>query len=247
VNISARIRSAESGADSSTEEAMLDLLQHLLLHRLHPQHPLDDVDRDVLGQFAEHARGVIRFQLRQDHRDRLRIFVAQIGGEHGFADVRQLVPHRPPRGAANILHDLAYAVVGQDPRQQPLGRLERPVQPVHAADLARKRDQQVFGDGGGHAAELRHRRGEVLDLLDRQMLPHRCAVFLAQHQHQRGGPLGTGIALHLDRLGRRDHHVHRKNCSCIGVYAQFRPDPAPRRSSPSYYRRGDGVTGMERQ
>src|ERR1700738_4422726 len=41
-------------------ERLFDALDHFLLHRLHLQHPVDHVERHVLGQDREPARGVAR-------------------------------------------------------------------------------------------------------------------------------------------------------------------------------------------
>ena len=45
---------------NSVRSVLLDPLDHFLLHRFHPQHAVDDVERELLGQDREHARGVLR-------------------------------------------------------------------------------------------------------------------------------------------------------------------------------------------
>ena len=63
-------------------------------------------------------------------------------------------------------------------------------------------------DGGGDAAELRDRRGQLLDLVGRQLLPDRRAMLLAQREHQRGSALRPRIFLEFGRLADGGHHVH---------------------------------------
>jgi hypothetical protein len=88
-------------------QRLLDPLQDFFLHRLHAQHAVDHVERQFLRENGEHARGVLRADLRQHHGDGLRIFVLEIVGEHLFLDVGELLPHVAAGGAANFFHDVA--------------------------------------------------------------------------------------------------------------------------------------------
>ena len=69
---------------------------------LHAQHPHHDLDREVLRQQAEHAAGVVRLHLGQHDRNRLRVFVLQVGGEHRLRSRCRACPTscaRPARGS----------------------------------------------------------------------------------------------------------------------------------------------------
>jgi len=166
-----------------------DLGEHFLLHRIHAQHPLHHIDRDVARQHAQHAGGMVGLQLGKNDRDGLRIFVLQIAREHAFADIGQLVPHRASRRAANILHDLLHPIFGHDPGEQPFGSLQRAVTGFHRSDVAGKLGEQMFDHRCGNPAELRHRARQFLHFLDRKLIPDRRAIFLAQRKHQCGGAL----------------------------------------------------------
>src|SRR5712692_5681353 len=56
-------------------QGAFDPLDHLLLHRLHLEHAVDHVERQIFGQDGEHPRRVLRPDLAQHHGDGLRIFV----------------------------------------------------------------------------------------------------------------------------------------------------------------------------
>src|ERR1700722_7559511 len=82
-------------------QRLLDTLQNFFLHRFHAQHAVDDVERQLLGQDGEHARGMVRADFRQHDGDSLRIFVLEIVGEHLLLDVGELLPHVAAGGAAD--------------------------------------------------------------------------------------------------------------------------------------------------
>ena len=88
-------------------QRLLDALQDFLLHRLHAQHAVDHIEREIFRQDGEHARGVFRADLRQHHGDGLRIFVLQIVGEHLLLHVGELLPHVAAGRPADFLHDVA--------------------------------------------------------------------------------------------------------------------------------------------
>ncbi len=73
-------------------QRLFDALDDFFLHRFHLEHAVDDVEREILGQDAEHARRMLRLQLRQHHGDGLRIFVLQVVRENLFLHVRELFP-----------------------------------------------------------------------------------------------------------------------------------------------------------
>ena len=87
-------------------QGLLDLVENVLLHAFHAQHALHDFQREFLGQGAQHARGMLRLDLGQHHRDGLRIFVLQIVGQHRLVHIGELVPHGAAGGTADFLHDL---------------------------------------------------------------------------------------------------------------------------------------------
>ncbi len=85
------------------------------------QHAVDDVERELLRQDREHARGVLGPQLGQHHRDGLRVFVLEIVRQHLFLHVGELFPHVAAGGAADFVHDAADALGRQILLQQALG------------------------------------------------------------------------------------------------------------------------------
>ena len=84
-------------------QSPFDIVENVFLHRLHTQHACDNFHRKAFRQLRQHARGVVGLDLGDHDRDRLRIFVLQIGGENGFIDVGQLVPHRACRRGREYL------------------------------------------------------------------------------------------------------------------------------------------------
>ncbi len=76
-------------------QRLLDVFERFLLHRLHAQHAVDDVDREVVREDREHARGMVGAQARQDDGDGLRVFVAQVVRQDLGLDMRQPLPHAP--------------------------------------------------------------------------------------------------------------------------------------------------------
>lgn len=122
--------------------------------------------------------------LREDDGDGSRVFVLQVVGEDHFVDVAELVPHRPARGTANFLHDLADAVV-EDLRQQPSWTWSLPTRaPVLEMDSAKSRSRSST---------------------DWALMVPRCAdrgrdsvrIVVVHHPHQRAGV----------RLAKRDRKI----------------------------------------
>ena len=100
---------AAVGAGEVREELVaqraLDVVEHLLLHRLHAQHAHDHFHGEALGQLRQHAAGVVGLDLREHDGDGLRVFVLEIVGEHHLVHVAELVPHGAAGGAADLFHD----------------------------------------------------------------------------------------------------------------------------------------------
>ena len=118
------MRIASVGARQIGEELVakgaLDVVEHLLLYRLHAQHPHDDLHGEAFGKLREDARGVFRLDLREDDGDSLRVFVLEVVGEHHLVDVAELVPHRAAGRTADLLHDVVDAVLAEDLGEEPL-------------------------------------------------------------------------------------------------------------------------------
>ena len=142
-------------------QRLLDPLDHVLLHRFHPQHARDDVEREFLGQDREHARGMLGADLREHDRDGLRIFVLQIVGEHLFLHVGELLPHVAAGGSADFLHDVGDAVGRQELVQQPFGRVEIAQQRAGRREPADEFEQQAF--------DLRRSTVPSVDIDDRKL------------------------------------------------------------------------------
>jgi hypothetical protein len=104
-----------------TSQRLLDPFQNFLLHRLHPQHAVDHVERELLREDRQYARRVFGPDFREHDRDGLRVFVLQVVGEHLFLDVGELLPHVAAGRTANFFHDVADALGRQVLLQQALG------------------------------------------------------------------------------------------------------------------------------
>jgi hypothetical protein len=189
-------------------ERLLDLVDHVLLHRLHAQHAHHHVDREVARQLGEHAGRMVGAQLGKDHRHGLRIFVLQRAGEHGLADVGQLVPHRAARGTTDVFHDLLHLLARQDAGEQALGRLVAAVHRRHRRDFTGELDEQMLHHLRGYAAQAGDGRGQFLHFVGGKLFPDRAAMFLAQRKHQGSGPLRAVEALEFGRFGNRRHQGH---------------------------------------
>jgi hypothetical protein len=191
-------------------QRVLDPLDHLLLHRFHPQHAVDHVEREVLGQDGEHARGMLGPQLGEHHRHGLRVFVLEIVGEHLLLDVGELLPHVAARRTADLLHDAADPLRRQILLQQPLGRV---VGAHHRARGRHARDEfqeQAFDRRRLDGAERRHHHRELAQLVVVEQAPDLGAVLLAERQHEHGGALRTGeLAAGILGLAarQRGHHA----------------------------------------
>ena len=86
---------------------------------------------------------MIRFDLGQDHRDRLGILVLEIGREHGVLNVGQLLPHVPAGRTADLFHDPLDLVGVQELGQKAFGRVIVAHQGAGRGHLAGKIDQQL--------------------------------------------------------------------------------------------------------
>ncbi len=161
-------------------QRLLDALDHLLLHRFHLQHAVDHVERELLGQDAEHARGVLRLQLRQHHRDGLRIFVLEVVGEHLFLHVGELFPHVAAGGAADLVHDAVDALRRQVLLQQPLGGVEVAHQRAGSRHARDEFEQHVLDRVDLDGAERRHFQRELAHLVVVEQRPDLAAILLAR-------------------------------------------------------------------
>ena len=94
---------------------------------------------------------------RQDHGDRLGVFVLQIVGQHGLVYVAELVPRCPPNRAADLLHDLRHTLTGQRALKQPFGVLVVADQVPCGAKIVGKLNTDSLNSFGAYGAELRHR------------------------------------------------------------------------------------------
>ena len=105
-------------------QRLLDVFERFLLHRLHAQHAVDDVDREVVREDREHARGMVGAQARQDDGDGLRVFAAQVVRQDLGLDMRQPLPHAPAGGALDVRHDRGDLLARKDLGEEFLGAVE---------------------------------------------------------------------------------------------------------------------------
>ena len=61
--------------------------------------------RDLLIADAQDARRVVGIDLRQNHRNGLRVLVLQVVRENVFLNVGELLPHVSACGTTDLLHD----------------------------------------------------------------------------------------------------------------------------------------------
>src|SRR5712672_166766 len=170
-------------------QRVLDPLDHLLLHRLHLEHAVDDLEREVLRQDGEHARRVLGLELGEHHRDRLRVLVLEIIGENLLLDVGELLPHVAPGRASDLVHDAADAFRRQILMEQPFGRVEVAHDRAGGGEPRHEFEQQALDRRGIDGAERRHGDGELAELLVVEQVPHLAAILLAEREHEHGGPL----------------------------------------------------------
>ena len=165
-------------------------LDHLLLDRLHAQHARDDVEGELFGQDREHARGVLRLDLGDHHRDGLRVFVLEIVREHLFLHVGELLPHVAAGRPADFLHDAADPLRRQVLLQQPLGRVvvaEQGSGRRHARD---EFEQKVLDRLGLDRAKRGHHDRKLTQFVVVEQLPDLLAMLFAEREHQHGGAFG---------------------------------------------------------
>ena len=169
-----------------------DPLQDLLLHRLHAQHAVDDVQRQLLGQDREHPRGVIRSDLREHDGHGLRIFVLEIIGEHLFLDVGELLPHVAAGRPADFVHDVADPFGRQILLQQTLGRVIGAHQGARRRHPRHEFKQQILDQLGLDIADRGHDDGDFTQLVVVEQAPDLGAVLFAEREHEHGGALRPG-------------------------------------------------------
>ena len=154
---------------------------------------LTHVEREVLGQDREHAGGVLRPQLRQHHRDGLRVFVLEIVGEHLFLDVGELLPHVAAGGAADFVHDAADALGRQVLLQQALGGVVVAQQRAggrHARRRIRAAGPRPTSASTVPSVDMTIDSSRSSSSSSR--LPDLAAILFAERQHQDGGALRAG-------------------------------------------------------
>ena len=137
-------------------QGLLDPLEHVLLHALHAQHAVDDVEREILGQDRQHAGRLLLPDLGEHHRDGLRVFVLQVVGEHVVVHVGELLPHVAARRPADLLHDLDDTLGRQIGLQQPLGVVEIAHHGARGRHLADEFEHEHLDRVGFERAEMRH-------------------------------------------------------------------------------------------
>ncbi len=151
--------------------------------------------------------------LRQHHRDGLRVLVLQIVGEHGLVHIGQLVPHGPSRGPADLLHQRVDLVGRHEGVEQALGLLERTHDRARPRQARDELDEQGLDDARADRAERGHRLGDLLDLLLVQLSPD-FLVVLSQREQDHGRLLRPGEALGVvDRLLLAGGYAHQDSCS----------------------------------
>ena len=178
-------------------QRLFDALDHFLLHRFHLQHAVDDVERHVLGQDREHARGMLGLEFRQNHGNGLRVFVLEVIGENLFLDVGELLPHVAAGRSANLVHDSDDALRRQILLQQPLRGVEIAHQGARSRHPRDEFEQHVLDGVGFHGAERRHMDRQFADFVVVKQRPDLAAILLAERQHQDGGALGARKRLGL--------------------------------------------------
>ena len=133
---------------------------------------------EILGQRGEHARRVLGPDLREHHRDGLRVFVLQIVGEHRLVHVAELVPHGAAGRAADLLHQAVDLFLRQNGGEHALGLFERAHDRARARHARRRtRCTTASTTADGHDAERGHRLGDFLDLLFVQRRPKLLGFF----------------------------------------------------------------------
>ena len=156
---------------------------------------------------------MLALDLRQHHRDGLRVFVLQVVGEHRLVDVRQLVPHRTAGRTTDILHDLVDFVVVQHLHQQPFGAFIGADQRAGGGDLLGELDEQPLDDGGTDRAQVGHGLRQLADFLVVHVGEELGGVLLPQRQHHDGGFFRTGEGAVIFAYAQRCHGssspVHR--------------------------------------
>ncbi len=135
---------------------------------------------------------VLRLQLRQHHRDGLRVFVLEIVGENLFLHVGELFPHVAAGGAADLVHDAVDALRRQVLLQQALGGVEIAHQRARGRHARDEFEQHVLDRVDLDGAERRHFQRELADLVVVEQLPDLAAILLAERQHQDRGAARAG-------------------------------------------------------
>ena len=190
-------------------QRLLDALEHLLLHRLHLEHAVDDVERELFRQDGEHARGMLGAQLGEHDGNGLRVLVLQVVGEHLFLHVRELLPHVAAGRPADLVHDAADALRRQVLLQQSLGMVVVAHQRAGSRQLADEFEQQVLDKVPADGAERRHHDRERPQVVVVEQAPDFRPVLIAQREHQhrralRAGELARGALLMLAARQRGD-------------------------------------------
>jgi hypothetical protein len=179
-----RDRRARQIGNELGAQGLFETVHHVLLHRVHLQHAADDVDRDLLGQDGEHPAGMCRGQLREHHRDGLRVLVLEIIGEHVFLHMGQLLPHVAAGGTADFVHDADNALGGQKLLEQAFGRLVIAHDGAGARQPLHELDDQPFDRRGCDGAEGGHRDADLAQLAVVELGPDLRAVLLAERKQE---------------------------------------------------------------
>ncbi len=194
-------------------QGALDIVDDLFLHRFHAQHAVDAFEREGLGKGREHAGGMVRADLGQDHRHRLRVFVLQIIGEDLLVHVGELVPHGPAGWAAQFFHDLGDALAADDLGEHAFGTFRRADQRAGRGNLFGEFHIKPLDDVGTDSAEVGHPLGNLANLLVAHVGEHLGGVLLAEREHEHRGLLD---AAQTPVVGANAH------CSTFRIHGGFR-------------------------
>ena len=153
---------------------------------------VDDVERELLGQDREHARGMLRADLREHDRDGLRVFVLEVVREHLLLHVGELLPHVAAGRPADLLHDAGDALGRQVLLQQPLGRVEVAEQRAGGRQPADEFEHQASTASASTVPSVDITTESSRSSSSSSSFQILLAVLFAERQHQHGGALRAG-------------------------------------------------------
>ena len=134
---------------------------------------------------------MVRLDLRENHRHRLRVLVLEVVGENRLVHVGKLLPHGAPGRTAQILHDLINAILRQAGIQETLRRVERAHQRAGARQLVGKLHEKTLNRRRADAAKVRHGHRKLADLFVVHHLEKLGGMLVANRKHEDGRLLRT--------------------------------------------------------